>query len=346
MSKKIIVLSLIIFPVLLFATILEKKSVLDKYLYLQNTLSFQAQVTKFIDGDSFEIKRIDTGTPYEIRMLGINTPEQSYPEPYATKATDFTKNALEGKTFTVYYAKDTYYQRDRYDRLLGVIYYNGRILNIDLLRQGLAKRFFYDENPIMNFEEWVKAEASARKRRLNIWSDYHKNRIVITEVYPDPPGNETGTGKEFLEIKNFGTKAINLKGWQFMFDTSTGYDKLTSVDFILNPGEICVISTISESDFRALFPSMPQNAKYLQSENDFWFSNNPTPLEQRIFYLVTPDKHIEDVLTFNLDWYDGVRNGGKSLQRVNFRQLESGIMTTDSKDKELFKGDTPTPGTI
>ena len=223
---------------------------------------------------------------------------------------------------------------------------DNRIVNIELLRNGLAKRYFYNENPILKFDEWVKAEASARLRRINLWSHYHENRIVITEVYPDPPGDETNTGKEFIEIKNFGKKSVNLKDWLFTFDKSTGYDILTSNDFIINPGEICVISTVSESTFRSLFPSMPQNAKYLRAENNFYFANYPSPKQQRIFYLSTPDKYIEEVLTFDLDWYDGLRNGGKSLQRVKFRDIETGQVGNDSPDKELFKADTPNPGVI
>ena len=87
-------------------------------------------------------------------------------------------------------------------------------------------------------------------------------------------------------------------------------------------------------------------SKYLQSENNFWFANNPNPPEQRIFYIATPDKLTEEVLTFSLNWYDGLRNGGKSLQRVNFREIETGITENDSLDKALFKADTPNPGVV
>ncbi len=336
--------------------IIEKQNILSLYLNLDQALHYTGTVTKIVDGDTIYVKRDDTGdNPQKIRFLGINTPEKGYenngewvedPEPYSLEATDFNYNLLNQKTVTVYYAKDPNYRTDNFGRLLGVIVVDNRIANIELLRNGLAKRYFYNENPILKVEQWVKAEASARLRRINLWSHYHENRIVITEVYPDPPGNETNTGEEFIEIKNFGKESVNLKDWLFTFDKSTGYDILTSNDFILNPGEICVISTVSESTFRSLFPSMPQNAKYLRAESNFWFTNNPHPIEQRIFYLVTPDKYIEEVLTFDLDWYDGLRNGGKSLQRVNFREIETGEIGNDSPDKELFKADTPTPGAI
>lgn len=336
--------------------IIEKQNTLSLYLNLSQASSFTGKVTYINDGDTVEVLRDDNGVTEKIRMLGINTPEERYkddegnwvydPEPYAEDAFNYTFNLVKDKTVTVYFATDQYYQRDPYNRVLGVVVINGRVLNIELLRNGLAKRYFYNENPILKVEQWVKAEASARLRRINLWSHYHKNRIVITEVYPDPPGNETDTGKEFIEIKNFGKKAVNLKNWLFTFDKSTGYDTLTSNDFIINPGEICVISTVSESTFRSLFPSMPQNAKYLKSEDNFWFTNNPHPIEQRIFYLVTPEKYIEEVLTFDLDWYDGLRNGGKSLQRLNFREIETGEAGNDSPDKELFKADTPNPGAI
>ncbi len=357
-NKVILVLLFIVtFSVNLKSEIISKKPQLSLYLNVENALHFQATVSEFKDGDTVYVKRQDTGETEKIRFLGINTPEKRFyingqwvydPEPYSIEASEYTQNALEGKTFTVYYSADPNYQRDNTNskRLIGVIVVDGRILNVDLLREGLAKRYFYNDNPIMKFKEWVKAEATARKRRLNIWSDYHKNRIVITEIYPDPPGNERDTGKEFIEIKNFGKKPVNLKDWLFMLDRNPYYLKFTSNDFILNPGEICVISTVPESNFRTLFPSMPQDAKYLQSENNFWFANNPTPPEQRIFYIATPDKLTEEVLTFSLNWYDGLRNGGKSLQRVNFREIETGITENDSPDKALFKADTPNPGVV
>ncbi len=357
-KNKVAFVGIIIFIIFSFNTkseIIQKQDTLSLYLNLSNANYFTGKVTYVNDGDTIEIKRDDTGETEKIRMLGINTPEERFyengewvynPEPYAEKAFNYTFELVKDKNVKIYYSSNINYQRDSHNRLLGVVVINDRILNVDLLREGLAKRYFYNDNPIMKFKEWVKAEATARKRRLNIWSDYHKNRIVITEIYPDPPGNERDTGKEFIEIKNFGKKPVNLKDWLFMLDRNTYYLKFTSNDFILNPGEICVISTVPESNFRTLFPSMPQDAKYLQSENNFWFANNPNPPEQRIFYIATPDKLTEEVLTFSLNWYDGLRNGGKSLQRVNFREIETGITENDSPDKALFKADTPNPGVV
>ncbi len=336
--------------------IIAKNDVITLYINTANSTLFTGTVIDVTDGDTINVKRDDTGETERIRILGINTPEKGYedengqyindPEPYAIEATNFTYNLVYGKKVTVYIAKDPYYQTDSYGRILGVVVSGKMILNIELLREGLAKRLFYNENPIIKFEQWVKAEGSARKRKINLWSHYHQNRIVITEVYPDPPGNETDTGKEFIEIKNFGKKPVNLKNWLFMMDRDTRYRQLTQSDFILNPGEVCVVSTVDEQTFRGLFPSIPSNAKYLKSEDIFYFANYPNPVEQRIFYLVTPEKYIEEVLTFSLDWYDGVRNGGKSLHRTNFREIEYGSVDANSPDKSLFYADNPDPGVV
>ncbi len=352
--------------------IIEKQNTLSLYLNISQASSFTGKVTYVNDGDTVEVLRDDNGVTEKIRMLGINTPEERYkddsgnwvydPEPYAEDAFNYTFNLVKDKTVTVYFATDQYYQRDPYNRVLGVVVINGRILNIELLRNGLAKRYFYNENPILKFDEWVKAEASARLRRINLWSHYHENRIVITEVYPDPPGDEDlisnpseNQPREFFEIKNFGKKPVNLKNWLIMLNRSTHYETLTENDIILNPEDTCIISMVSESTFRNLFPTMPQNTKYIEfipyvfryyDEPHEYFVNNPQPPGQRILYLVTPDKYIEEVLTFDLDWYDGLRNGGKSLQRVKFRDIETGEAGNNSPDKELFKADTPNPGAI
>ncbi len=349
-------LPLIFLFLTLKAEIIEKRDVINLYINNGNSTHFEGAVTYVNDGDTIEVKRNDTGQTVKIRLLGINTPEERHqdesghwiydPEPYAVEAFNYTYNLVYNKTVTIYTASDQTYQTDPYGRILGVVVSGKRVLNIELLREGLAKRLFYNENPIIKFEQWVKAEGSARKRRINLWSHYHQNRIVITEVYPDPPGNETGTGEEFIEIKNFGKKPVNLKNWLFMMDRDTHYRQLTLNDFILNPGEVCVVSTVDEQTFRNLFPSMPSNAKYLKSEDEFYFSNNPHPVEQRIFYLVTPEKYIEEVLTFSLDWFDGVRNGGKSLHRANFREIEYGSIDANSPDKSLFYADNPDPGVV
>ncbi len=179
LKTKICLIS-IAFIFLAQAEVIPKRNALELYLNLNEASSFTGTVVYVNDGDTIEVKRDDNQITEKIRMLGINTPEERYqddegnwvydPEPYAEAAFHYTYNLVKDKTVRVYYASDSNYQRDPYNRVLGVVVINGRILNIELLRNGLAKRYFYNENPILKFEEWVKAEASARVRRINLWS--------------------------------------------------------------------------------------------------------------------------------------------------------------------------------
>ncbi|MEW6408004.1 MAG: lamin tail domain-containing protein [Patescibacteria group bacterium] len=68
----------------------------------------------------------------------------------------------------------------------------------------------------------------------------YSDEIIINELYPNPPGPDEND--EFIEMKNLGSEAIDLKDWQIR-DKSTNY-KIKTANFSstqISPGEFFVI---------------------------------------------------------------------------------------------------------
>ena len=94
-----------------------------------------AQVKRVIDGDSIEI--IMNGEVYQVRYIGINTPEYySGERPAAVKATQANQKLVEGKT--IYLFKDQS-NTDKYDRLLRYVLTDEVFVNRELVREGYAE---------------------------------------------------------------------------------------------------------------------------------------------------------------------------------------------------------------
>ena len=125
-------------------------------------LAMEGIVVKVIDGDS--IKVLVDGIAREIRLYGIDTPE--YKQPYSNKAKQFTKRIVDRQLVTVI-KKDV----DRYGRIVGVVISHGRIVNKELVREGLA--WFYPryclEQPLCN--EMKQLEEMARTAQRGLWKD-------------------------------------------------------------------------------------------------------------------------------------------------------------------------------
>jgi micrococcal nuclease len=95
----------------------------------------KAQVVRVIDGDSIEV--LLDGEKFEVRYIGINTPEYYSDErDAAIRATVANKNLVAGKT--VYLFKDRS-DKDKYGRLLRYVLTNDAFINRELVREGFAE---------------------------------------------------------------------------------------------------------------------------------------------------------------------------------------------------------------
>ncbi len=117
------------------------------------------KVISVADGDSFTLLT-EQSTKVRVRLHGIDCPERK--QPYGMVARQFTSNLVSGKKVTVHLKG-----RDRYKRIIGTVYVDGRCLNEELLKAGLAWHYFrHDKNPV-----WRRMEEQSRSARRGLWRD-------------------------------------------------------------------------------------------------------------------------------------------------------------------------------
>jgi len=129
----------------------------------------KAEVIAIQDGDTIEMKFVYTGKkagqrigkPVRIRLLHVNSPERG--RPYYKVAKQFTSQQCFRKVVTIKHSGNF----DKYGRLLGeVVLPNGRILNKELVKKGLAVHF----KKYSKDAEYSNLEIQAKKQKVGIWS--------------------------------------------------------------------------------------------------------------------------------------------------------------------------------
>ena len=96
----------------------------------QPAVEFTGKVIKVVDGDTIDVLT-DDKEKIRIRFSGIDTPERG--QPYGNNATRLLKKLIAGKTVRVVPQGG-----DRYKRTVGAIYHEGRLINLALVKAGLA----------------------------------------------------------------------------------------------------------------------------------------------------------------------------------------------------------------
>lgn len=152
-----------------------------------------ASVEHVVDGDTI---RLAGGT--KVRLIGINTPERG--EPLYEEATEALRALIAGRPVALVHDRDP---RDQYKRDLAYVFCDGRFLNGELVRRGLA--FCYRWEPNTRFAgELLELQRAARADRLGLWSlpapapcaryvadpeshAFHRSECSATAKLPDPP---------------------------------------------------------------------------------------------------------------------------------------------------------------
>ncbi|MEM0465667.1 MAG: thermonuclease family protein [Candidatus Pacearchaeota archaeon] len=150
-----------------------------------------------VDGDT--IKVILNNKEEIIRLLGINTPEKK--NPYSGEATNFLKQ-FENSSIELLRDKEDV---DKYNRKLRYIFYNDRILNVEILENGFATSFMIKG---LKYEEKLRiAEDFARNNKIGLWKeskDICAKCIKLIKLDPF---------EDYFIIKNICNFECDLKGW-------------------------------------------------------------------------------------------------------------------------------------
>jgi endonuclease YncB( thermonuclease family) len=124
-----------------------------------------ARLIKVDDGDSF-VARQAGGARIRVRLAGIDAPERS--QPWANRAREKLRDALDGRNLKIHSAKT-----DRYGRQVALVQVDGEDVSLAMLEAGLAWHFArYDGDlPPALRSRYAAAAAQAREARIGLWRD-------------------------------------------------------------------------------------------------------------------------------------------------------------------------------
>ena len=118
-------------------------------------------VTEVSDGDTFKLSDGKT-----FRLYGVNAPEVK--EPYFEEAKAFTENLVLGKEIS--FEQETNYKVDKFGRELGYVFIDGVNLNIELVKNGLAKVVLYEKRAKIKYQdELLLAEKEVKEKKVGVW---------------------------------------------------------------------------------------------------------------------------------------------------------------------------------
>ena len=121
------------------------------------------RVVKVSDGDTITI--LDSSkTQHKIRLHGIDAPEKK--QAFGTASRKFLAGLVANREVRVAWSK-----RDRYQRILGTVFVDGKDVNLEMLKVGMAWHYKkYDSTPA-----YAQAQSEARAAKRGLWQD--KNPI-------------------------------------------------------------------------------------------------------------------------------------------------------------------------
>jgi endonuclease YncB( thermonuclease family) len=146
-------------------------------LFLPHTaFAQQFKITHVVDGDTFKAE--SEGYTVTVRLVGIDAPETSKKrnepgQPFSQRAKIHLQKLVLDKTVEL-----EGYGLDRYSRVLGVVYIDGKNVNLEMFIEGLAE--VYKGKPAVGFDNrpYWEAEQDARNYKRGMW--------VLGEEYISP----------------------------------------------------------------------------------------------------------------------------------------------------------------
>lgn len=177
---------------------------------------FPATVLVWMDGDTARIRfaeALPSGVAkYEtVRLLGVNAPELSTPEPFAEEAKTFVRNLTAGKT--VYVELNPWERRDVHSRLLAYFWVETEegwvLVNEALLRAGLARLLVYYPEREPYYCRFLHAVALAQAEGLGLWGTAATPRF-LWEIEADPVRYVTQAVAVVFEVSRVG---LEPQGW-------------------------------------------------------------------------------------------------------------------------------------
>jgi len=132
-----------------------------------SSLANQFEVMKVYDGDTIKVKGY--GAEIKLRLAGIDAPELSKKkiglgQRYSQEASEHLARLILNKAIEI----DGYgYLKG--DLMLGVIFLDGKNINLEMVRAGLAEVYRGEPPKGLNLDPFFKAERQSRVEKKGIW---------------------------------------------------------------------------------------------------------------------------------------------------------------------------------
>lgn len=127
----------------------------------QSALREQATLVRITDGDTIVVML--NGQEYKVRYIGMDSPEIG--SKYAQEASDYNAKLLASGELVM--IKDTS-ETDRYDRLLRYVFSDGKFVNYEMVKAGLAKSGSWPPDTSCDLP-FSFAQSSAKTNKLGLW---------------------------------------------------------------------------------------------------------------------------------------------------------------------------------
>jgi micrococcal nuclease len=169
-----------------------------------------AFVTRIVDGDTI------IANNQSIRLLAINCPEKG--EKYSKEAKEFLEKTILNKTI-----KLETYGTDLYHRTLAYAFYDGKNINLEIIKNGYANAYF-PEGKQKYYEDFQSAWKVCAANSLNFCSASKDKCADCIRL------REFDYKNEIITLHNICSQDCNLAGWTIKDE---GRKKFIFPDFIL-----------------------------------------------------------------------------------------------------------------
>lgn len=138
------------------------KNLLCAILLFLGCLSYSAEIIGKVvgvtDGDTITVlDDMDKGR-FRIRLDKIDAPEKK--QTFGAKAKQYLSTLIYGKKVKIRFKKI-----DNYGRILGIVYLDGKEINLQMVQDGLAWHYRHYDNT----ESYITAEQIARANKKGLW---------------------------------------------------------------------------------------------------------------------------------------------------------------------------------
>jgi micrococcal nuclease len=170
----------------------------------------EVELAHIIDGDTISV--IYNGKQTNVRFLLVDCPETSHPrlgeQPFGKEAKEFTRSLVE-IAHKIELEFDIGPKQDKYGRLLAYVYVDGKMIQEELLKKGLARVAYVYPPNTRYVDQFTAIQKKAQQQGIGIWEI--ENYVQEDGFHPDVMESNSKTSKsedDCLIKGNIGSEKI------------------------------------------------------------------------------------------------------------------------------------------